>query len=222
MNNAGPLKGASWARVSTTEQHTAQQTHELTAWAGRRGVEIVREFITEDSAWQSGNGPKGKEFDAAREELLNGARLGHYSVILVWSIDRLSRRGIEDTLAALRRLSEAGCAVWSHQEPWAEDLKDPRMRELFIAIAAWMAEMESARRSERIKAGIGQRKRDLAAGREVKGRQSVGGRKPGSKDRKPRAKVTGEAKGWTPERSAALAEANRQRPAARKAEAGEA
>lgn len=173
------MKAAIWARVSTTDQHTANQLHELRAWAARRGIEVTREFVTEDSAWQqNGNGAKGKEFDATRAELLDGARLGHYEVVLTWAIDRLSRRGIEDTLAALRRLSEAGCAVWSHQEAWAEDLRDPRMRELFLAIAAWMAEMESARRSERIKAGLARRRREG---------KPVGGRQPGAKDRKPRS-----------------------------------
>ena len=121
-------RAAIWARVSTHEQHTANQLEELRAWAERRGLDVVAEFVTEDSGWQNGNGTKGKEFDKSRAALLDGARMGSYTVVLTWAIDRLSRRGIEDTLAALRRLGEAGCAVWSHQESWAEDLRDPRMR----------------------------------------------------------------------------------------------
>jgi putative DNA-invertase from lambdoid prophage Rac len=177
MNTSRVTRCAIWARVSTTDQHTANQTGVLREWAARRGLDIAAEYITEDSGWASGNGAKGKQFDAARTALLDGARLGTYEVILVWAIDRLSRRGIEDTLAALRRLSDAGCVVWSHQEPWAEDLRDPRMRELFLAIAAWMAEMESGRRSERIKAGLARRR---ASG------LPVGGRKTGAKDKRKR------------------------------------
>lgn len=180
------MKAAIWARVSGSDQETDNQLIVLREWAQRRGLEVAREIITEDSAWQNGSGGKGREFDAARAALLDGARFGEYQVVLTWAIDRLSRRGIEDTLGALRRLSEAGCAVWSHQEAWAEDLKDPRMRELFLAIAAWMAEMESGRRSERIKAGLERRRREG---------KTVGGGKAGRKDRKPRA-TGGYKKAW--------------------------
>ena len=178
---------AIWARVSTDDQHTANQLDELRKWAQKRELNVVAEFITEDSAWQNGNGSKGKEFDAERAKLLSGARSGDYTVCLVWAVDRLSRRGIEDTLAALRRLTEAGCVVWSHQEPWAEDLKDPHMRELFLAIAAWMAKMESDRRSARVKAALARRK---AAGLPV-------GRQPGAVDKGSR-KRSGYVKAWEP------------------------
>jgi DNA invertase Pin-like site-specific DNA recombinase len=194
-------RAAIWARVSTHEQHTANQLEELRAWAERRGLDVVAEFVTEDSGWQNGNGTKGKEFDKSRAALLDGARMGSYTVVLTWAIDRLSRRGIEDTLAALRRLGEAGCAVWSHQESWAEDLRDPRMRELFLAIAGWVAEMESARRSERVKAGLARRRREG---------KPVGGRKAGARDKGKRS-GEGYSAAWTPERRAALAERNKAR-----------
>ena len=118
MNGTEPVRAALWARVSTSDQKTANQVDVLRDWAQRRGLDIAVEFITEDSAWQNGNGAKGKEFDRTRDELINGARLGHYTVVLVWAVDRLSRRGIEDTLATMRRLYEHGCDIWSHQEPW--------------------------------------------------------------------------------------------------------
>lgn len=166
---------AIWARVSTLDQFTENQLAVLRAWAAARGLEVAAEFVTEDSAWQDGNG-KGAEFDQARKDLLNGARLGHYKVILVWAIDRLSRKGIEDTLATMRRLYETGADIWSHEEAWLET-SDPRMRELLVSFMAWMAQQESDRRSERIKIGLARRR--------AEGKQ-VGGRKPGSKDKKPR------------------------------------
>ena len=209
MSSGEVTRAAIWARVSTEDQHTANQLAELRAWAQRRGLEVADEFVTEDSGWANGNGAKGKAFDAARASLLDGARLGRYTVVLTWAIDRLSRRGIEDTLAALRRLSDAGCAVWSHQETWAEDLRDPRMRELFLAIAAWVAEMESARRSERVKAGL---KRRAAEGKPVGGANSRRG-----KDKRKR-RTDGYSAAWTDERRAALAERNRRRAAASPAE----
>jgi DNA invertase Pin-like site-specific DNA recombinase len=185
------VKCAIWARVSTNEQFTANQLSELREWAAARGLVVAEEFVIEDSAWAGGDVGKGRAFDAARAQLLAGARHGRYTVVLTWAIDRLSRKGIEDTLATMRRLSEAGATVWSRQESWTEDLKNPHMRELFLAIAAWMAKMESDRRSERIKAGLARRKAEgLAVGRQA-----------GAVDKKPR-KRSGYVARWEREREA--------------------
>jgi DNA invertase Pin-like site-specific DNA recombinase len=193
-------KCAIFARVSTTDQHAENQLDELRAWAERRGLAVAAELITEDSAWQNGNG-KGAEFDRKRAELVNGARLGHYSVVLVWALDRLSRKGILDTLGTLTALYDIGAEVWSHQEPWLVT-SEPRMRELLVSFMAWMAEQESARRSARVK---------LAMQRpEVKARLSA--RKPRGGDKRKRS-TGGYSTAWTPERKAALAERNRSRAA---------
>lgn len=178
------VRAAIWARVSTSDQHAAHQLAELRKWAERRGLEVAAELITEDSAWQNGNG-KGSEFDRARAELVNGARLGHYEIVLVWALDRLSRKGILDTLGVLQDLYDVGADVWSHQEPWLVTT-EPRMRQLLVSFMAWMAEAESARRSERVKAAIAARR---AAG------LPVGGRPRGAKDTKPR-KRQGYVQAW--------------------------
>jgi putative DNA-invertase from lambdoid prophage Rac len=202
-------RAAIWARVSTSDQRTTNQLDELRAWAASRGVEVVAEFITEDSAWATGlsNG-KGAEFDRKRAELLDGARLGRYHVVLTWGIDRLSRRGAEDMLSFVRRLTETGCALWSMKDPWVESTSDPFARELMIGIFGTLARFESERRSQRVKAGLARRKREG---------KPVGGRKPGAKD-KAKRNAQGVSAAWTPERRAELAERNRQRAAARKAE----
>ncbi len=170
-------KAAIWARVSTEDQHSENQLAKLRAWAERRGLEVAAEYITEDSAWQNGNGAKGREFDAARKELLAGAHHGRYSVILVWAIDRLSRRGVEDTLATLRQIYACDCDVWSYDETWLRTAS-PDMRELLVSLFAWVARMESQRRSERTKAGMA---RARAQGKQI------GGRKAGAKDKRPRS-----------------------------------
>ncbi len=187
-----PLKCAIWARVSTNEQFTANQLAELRAWAESRGLAVAAEYVIEDSAWAAGGVGKGRAFDVARAALLEGARRGEYTVVLAWAIDRLSRKGIEDTLATMRRLSEAGCTVWSRQESWTEALKNPHVRELFLAIAAWMAKMESDRRSGRVEVSLARRK---AEGKPV-------GRQPGAVDQKPR-KRSGYVARWERERATA-------------------
>lgn len=189
------MKAAIWARVSTTDQHTENQVEVLRAWAERRGLDVVAEFVTEDSAWagsKPGNG-KGAAFDRARAELLNGARLGHYGTVLIWAIDRLSRRGIEDTLATLRQLYGDGVDVWSHEEAWLVT-SESHMRELLVSFMSWMAQQESERRSERIKAGLARRK---AAGLPVGGAVSLRG-----KDKAPRS-TAGYKAAWARRKAAA-------------------
>lgn len=176
-------KCAVWARVSTIEQHNDNQLEELRAWVKARGLEPVAEFVTEDSAWSTGNS-KGADFDKARKALIDGARLGKYEVILTWAIDRLGRRGIEDTLATMRKVYETGADIWSHQESWLET-SEPAMRELLVSFMAWMAAQESERRSARVKAGLQRRK---AEGKPL-------GRQAGAKDRKPR-KRSGYVAAW--------------------------
>jgi DNA invertase Pin-like site-specific DNA recombinase len=192
---------AIWARVSTTEQHTENQLEVLRSWAQRRGLGVVTEYVTEDSAWagaKAGNG-KGGEFDRARAALLNGARLGEYEVVLVWAIDRLSRRGIEDTLATMRQLYEHGADVWSHQEPWLVTT-EPHMRELLVSFMAWIAQQESARRSERIKAGLARRRAD--------GKPVGGGASKRGKDKRKRSSE-GYIEAWQPSGSRRLANAGK-------------
>ena len=69
---------------------------------------------------------------------------------------------------------DAGGALVSLQESWVETSGE--LRDLLLSIVGWVANFESRRRSERIKAGLDRRR---AAGLTV-------GRKPGAKDRKPR------------------------------------
>ncbi len=72
--------------------------------------------------------------------------------------------------------------------------------DLMLALAGWMAEQESARRSEWTKAGMA--RPDVQA--------KLSARKPRGKDKRRRS-TDGYSAAWTPERRAALAERNRQR-----------
>jgi putative DNA-invertase from lambdoid prophage Rac len=173
---------AIWARVSTDEQETANQLAELRTWASNRGMEVAVEYVLDGtSAW---NGMHREHLRQA----LDDARRGRYDVLLVWALDRLSREGIEATLSVMRQFSERGVAVWSLRESWTET-SDPHVRELITAIMAWVARMESQRRSERTKAGLARRK---AEGLPV-------GRQPGAKDSRPR-KRSGYVARWERER----------------------
>lgn len=178
------VRCAVWARVSTDEQENANQLGELRAWAGRKGFEITAEYVLDASAW---TGKQHPQLNAA----LADARTGKFEILLVWALDRVSREGVEATLAILRRFREQGVMVWSLKESWTET-SDPRMAELLASLFAWMAAEESRRRSERTRAGMARKAAEDPAYRP--------GRKAGSKDRTPR-KRSGYVARWERERA---------------------
>jgi DNA invertase Pin-like site-specific DNA recombinase len=212
-------RAAVWGRVSTTEQHTENQVPGLVGWARRKGLHVAVVFAVEDSASREGQARgKGLEFDKARDELIRGARLGYYGKVLIQHTNRLTRRGMEDTLRAVRLLREGGADTWSMEEPWLNTHDDSFM-DVLVGLSGWKNQAENEARSAAIKRGLARRRADLAAGRQVKGRQQLGGRIAGSRNRNPapeakRAKVSAS---WTPERRAAqsarIAALNKQRTA---------
>ena len=95
---------------------------------------------------------------------------------------------MEEALSILRRLRQLGVSAESLQEPWLSGGRE--IAELMTSILAWVARMESERRSERVKAGLDRRR---AAGLLV-------GRKPAAKDLKPRRRA-GYVARWQRERT---------------------
>ena len=158
-------------RVSGDDQHSENQISEVKRFCAHHDLHIVRRFTVSDTAWKNGGGP---EYKAELAKALDAAWRGEFSVLVVWSLDRICRAGIEELLRIVRQFRERGCVLLSAQESWMNG--SPDTQDLFLAIAGWMAERESARRSERIRAGLARRK---AEGLPV-------GRKPGSKDLTPR------------------------------------
>lgn len=164
------MNAAIWCRVSTDDQSNLNQLGALRSWAERRGLTVVNEYRVEESAWT------GKH-RAALATAVEDARLGQYEVLLVWALDRLSREGIEATLSTMRAFRERGVRVLSLQEAWTDGPE--AMQELLGAFFAWMAQQESERRSERVRAGLARRK---ASGLPI-------GRLQGAKDKVPRRRA---------------------------------
>jgi putative DNA-invertase from lambdoid prophage Rac len=161
------MRAAIWARVSTERQETDNQLPQLRAIAERRGLEVVEVYTVEASAW------KGKH-RAQLDQAVRDARVGRYTVLLVWALDRLTREGPLETLQVVDRFPKVGVQVVSQQEPWTEATGE--LRDLMLAIVGWVARFESTRRSERTKAGLA---RVRAEGKAI-------GRQAGSKDRQKR------------------------------------
>jgi DNA invertase Pin-like site-specific DNA recombinase len=178
-------KAAIWARVSTDHQTEQNQVPDLERFCQHHGYDITKRYMLSDIS----------AFNGAHHEMLNAmltdAWRGEFSVLVVWAADRITREGIESLLKLIRQLRERHCTLASVQEPWLNG--SDATTELLVAISAWVAQQESQRRSERIKAGLARRK---AEGKPVGGAVSRRG-----KDRKPR-KTEGYAEAWKQRKAA--------------------
>ncbi len=167
-------KAAIFLRVSNKDQDYINQKFELEERLNFDGLELYKIYEYNQSAFK----PQSKQY---LKELLIDARKRKYSTLYIWALDRLSRRGMLETLRILQELSDLNVKVISIQESFVEMITDDKygMRELIAGVFGWIAAFESQRRSERIKAA---KKRERAEGRTL-------GRPKGSKDKKDRAKL---------------------------------
>lgn len=193
-------RGAIWVRVSGDAQDETTQIPDIEQYCAHHGIEIRKRYELHDASAYRG------EHQRTLRTMLDDAYRGEFEILVIWALDRIERRGIERVLRLIRELRERNCVLASVKETWLNG--SDATTELLVAMFSWMAQQESARRSERIKMGLAERRRKLEAGKTVKGRQAMGGRKPGSKQKKPRVKLSGEAAGWTDERRRAQAERN--------------
>ena len=161
-----------YCRVSKSDesQDPKNQLSPLRDYAKALGGEIVREYIDKASG---GDGDR-KNF----LQMLSDANFRKFDLLLVWSLDRLSREGISNTLGYLERLKRNGIALKSLQESWL-DTRDEGLGQLLLAIFSWVAQQERKRIAERSKAGLERAKKQ---GKKI-------GRPQGSKDTKRRRKA---------------------------------
>lgn len=172
------MKAVAYIRVSKSEQELENQRREIEAWAAVRGIEVVRWYAEEQSAWRNGH---QSELARLMADLRRGRR---YDVLVVWALDRLSREGAAAILNLVNTLKLYRCRVVSLQEAWTE--LPGELGEVLFAIAGWVARMESQRRSERTKSGL---MTAVRAGKRL-------GRPVGSRDKKPRRKRAGRRQAW--------------------------
>jgi putative DNA-invertase from lambdoid prophage Rac len=170
----GTTPAAVWYRVSTGHQTTDNQVPDVEQFTTHHGYDITATYTTADSAYKNGG---GKDYKAALQQALDDAHAGKFKVLVVWALDRIVRdeeSGAESALRIIRQFRQRGVQVVSVRESWLNG--SPEVQDILVAFAGWMAQMESRRKSERIKAGLARRK---AEGDRI-------GRKPGSKDKTPR------------------------------------
>jgi hypothetical protein len=103
---------AIYARVSTDDkgQTPDNQLLQLRAWCDRMGYPVVREYVEHEK------GGKGAEYRKQLAAMFAGAARREFDLLLVWSLDRLSREGMAATVGHLQRLASQGVAFRSFTE----------------------------------------------------------------------------------------------------------
>lgn len=165
------MQAALYARVSKKDgsQDTENQTRQLRAFAQTQGWTVVHEYVDR---------PSGKRGDRDQfQKMFAAASRREFDILLFWSLDRLSREGVVETLTYLQRLNSYDVNYRSFTEQYLDSTG--AFKEAVIGILAAVAKQERVRRSERTLAGL---ERARAAGR-------VGGRPKAGDDHKLVAKV---------------------------------
>ena len=142
-----------WLRVSSGHQESANQVPDVERFVQHHGYTVAETYTVDDSAWKNGGGP---EYQATLQRALDDAWAGKFKVLVIWSLDRIVRLGPEEALRLFRQFQERGCTIVSVKESWLNG--SPEVQGLLISFAGWMAQQESHRRSERIRAGLARRK----------------------------------------------------------------
>jgi DNA invertase Pin-like site-specific DNA recombinase len=138
---------AIYTRVSTLDQSSEGQEHELLEYAERRGwtvAEVYRDKIS---------GIKNSR--PALDQMLADAKRGQFSYTLVWRIDRLGR-SVSHLLEVLETLKALDIKFVSLSE--AIDTSTPTGMMVFTVLAA-VASLERSILVERIRLGISNAKR---------------------------------------------------------------
>jgi DNA invertase Pin-like site-specific DNA recombinase len=138
-----------YLRVSTIDQTTANQEHELRAVAERMGITIVK--IYKDHGI---SGAKGRDKRPAFDKLCRDAARREFDMVMAWSVDRLGRslQGLVEFLSELHALR---IDLYLHQQ--GLDTTTPAGKAMFQMMGVF-AEFERAMIQERVRAGLARAK----------------------------------------------------------------
>ena len=137
---------AIYARVSTRDkgQDFTNQLIALREFAAKQDWSIWREYVDQ----VTGSTDERQQF----RQMFQDASQRRFDVLLFWSLDRLSREGVLETLQHLQRLTSYGVAWRSFTEQYLDSTGI--FREAVISILAVIAKQERVRLSERTRAGL--------------------------------------------------------------------
>lgn len=157
---------ALYARVSSKDQHCEMQLRDLRDYASRQGWKTV-EYVEKKSA------KEGSE-RAVLETLLEDARKGRFSIVLVWKMDRFGR-SLNDFIQNANALETAGGHLVIPSQGIDTSERNPmaKLQRHFLVI---LAEFERDLIVERSQAGLDEYRRAYNAGEIGKDRHSKSGK----------------------------------------------
>ena len=137
---------AIYARVSARDkgQDFTNQLIALREFAAKQGWLIHREHVDQ----VTGSTDERPRF----QQMFDDASQLKFDVLLFWSLDRLSREGVLETLQHLQRLTGYGVAWRSFTEQYLDSTGI--FRDAVIGILAAIAKQERVRLAERTRAGL--------------------------------------------------------------------
>jgi len=156
MTNEKAVRVALYSRVSTKDkgQDVRNQTDQLREFCSKQGWQIVKEYTDKAS---------GKRGDRVQfQAMFEAASRREFDTVLFWSLDRLSREGVLETLQHLQRLTAYGVGYKSYTEEYLDSCGI--FRDAVIGILATVAKQERIRLSERVTAGLARAKREGRTG----------------------------------------------------------
>ena len=148
------MRVAIYSRVSTLNhgQDSENQARLLRQYCADNGYTIVAE-ITETIS-----GGKRIEERKGMTELFNLCHRKKIDMVLFFALDRLSRRGVRDTLDILSYFDGCGVKWHSYSEPYLSTACGGVFSEALISILAALAKQEKLRISERVSAALAKKK----------------------------------------------------------------
>ena len=137
---------AIYARVSTLDQNPQMRLRELRAYAKRRGLNLVYEFVDHASG--------AKDQRPELTQLWRHVRDRKVDIVLVWKFDRFAR-STKQLVDALEEFNHLGVDFISITEQI--DTSTPMGKAMFTMISA-LAEFERSQISDRVRSGIAKAK----------------------------------------------------------------
>ena len=144
---------ALYARVSTKDkgQSVENQLAQLREFCERQGYVIHDEYMDDES------GTKGKRERAGFARLFEDAGKRKFDVVLVWSLDRFTREGIQKTIFYLQQLDGLGVNFKSYTEQYL-DTDNELIRHVVLGMLAYFAKLQREKISENTKSALARKK----------------------------------------------------------------
>jgi len=144
-------RAAIYLRVSTQDQTTSNQEHELRRAAERASWQVAKVYKDHGIS-----GAKGRNGRPAFDMLCRDAAKRQFDVVMAWNVDRLGR-SLKDLVAFLSELHALGIDLFLHQQ--GLDTTTPAGKAMFQMLGVF-AEFEHSIIQERVRAGLQRAKRE--------------------------------------------------------------